>query len=113
MPTSRKPPVTDELLQEAVKRIVAAGNPQQIVLFGSWARGDATANSDLDLLIIEESDLPRYRRPSRYLLALVGLYPDRSKDVVVWTPREVDSWSEVPNAFITTAVREGRVLYSR
>jgi hypothetical protein len=39
----------------------------------------------------------------------VGLFP--AKDIVVWTPGEVEEWRSVPNAFITTAVREGRVLY--
>jgi predicted nucleotidyltransferase len=81
------------------------------VLFGSHARGTARPDSDLDLLIIEDSTLPRYRRAPRYLRALVGVFP--AKDVVVWTPEEVDAWRNVPNAFITAALREGRTLYER
>lgn len=105
------PPVTDELLQEAAHRILSAGSPLKIILFGSRARGIARPDSDLDLLIIEESDLPRYKRAARYLRALVGLFPE--KDVVVWTPEEVQEWAEVANAFITTALREGKTLYAR
>jgi predicted nucleotidyltransferase len=105
------PPVTDELLEEAVQRILSVGNPLQIILFGSQARGQARPNSDVDLLIIEESELPRYQRAGRYLRALVGLFP--AKDVVVWTPDEVQAWAAVPNAFITTTLREGRTLYAR
>jgi len=105
------PSVTDELLQEVVRRILSAGSPLKIILFGSRARGTARADSDLDLLIIEESDLPRYKRAARYLRALVGLFPE--KDVVVWTPDEVQEWAEVPHAFITTALREGKTLYAR
>jgi len=105
------PPVTDELLGEMVRRIRAAGNPLKIVLFGSRARGDARPDSDIDLLVIEESDLPRYRRSAVYRRALVGLFP--SKDIVVWTPAEVLEWANVPNAFITTALDEGKVLYER
>ena len=56
------PPVTDETLQEVVRRILAVGSPLRIVLFGSRARGRARPGSDLDILIVEESDLPRYRR---------------------------------------------------
>lgn len=109
-PTSY-PAVTDALLAEVVRRIRLAGKPLAIVLFGSHARGTARPTSDLDLLVIEESALPRYRRAVPYLRALVGLFP--AKDVVVWTPAEVRAWAGVPNAFITTALREGRVLYEQ
>ena len=54
------PPVTDQLLAEAVRRILTVEAPLKVVLFGSHAKGTARADSDLDLLIIEESDLPRY-----------------------------------------------------
>jgi predicted nucleotidyltransferase len=105
------PTVTPELLDDVVQRILDVGSPRRIVLFGSRAHGDAHRNSDLDLLIIEDSELPRYRRPPRYLRALVGVFP--AKDIVVWTPAEVNAWRDVPNAFITSALREGRTLYER
>ena len=110
-PFSDTPVVTEALLAEAVQRMLRAGAPLRIVLFGSHARGTARPDSDLDLLVIEESMLPRYRRPVPYLRALTGLHP--VKDVVVWTPDEVARWASVPAAFITTALREGRVLYER
>lgn len=113
MPSDRSafPPLTPGLLDEIVERILQVGSPQRIVVFGSRARGDARDDSDLDLLIVEDSDLPRYRRPPRYLRALVGAFP--AKDVVVWTPHEVEAWRNVPNAFVTTALREGRTIYER
>ena len=105
------PQVTDALLREIVSRILEVGSPHKVVLFGSRARGEARADSDLDLLIVEASALPRYKRSARYLRALTGLFP--AKDVVVWTPEEIASWAEVPHAFSTTALREGKVLYAR
>jgi uncharacterized protein len=105
------PPITALTLEEVVSRILATGSPLRIVLFGSNARGEAGPKSDLDLLIIEESNLPRCKRAARYLRALVGVFP--AKDVVVWTPQEVEAWSRVPGAFITTALREGKTLYAR
>jgi predicted nucleotidyltransferase len=105
------PPVTDETLQEVVRRILAVGSPLKIVLFGSRARGQANPGSDLDILIVEESDLPRYKRAARYLRALVGVFP--ANDLVVWTPQEVETWASVPHAFITTVLSEGRTLYAQ
>ena len=103
------PPVTDELLREVVRRLLTVGSPSKIILFGSHARGDAHPQSDLDLLVIEESNRPAYQRSLPYARALADVYP--AKDVVVWTPGEVADWANVANFFVTTAVREGRVLY--
>lgn len=109
--TADYPTVTDGLLQRVVEAVLSAGDPHKIVLFGSRARGQARPDSDLDLLIIDESTLPRHKRSPRYYLALAGVFP--SKDIVVFTPAEVERWVAVPNAFVTTALREGRVLYVR
>lgn len=105
------PPVNEELLGEVVRRIVAVGSPHKIVLFGSRAKGTARTDSDLDLLIVEDSDLPRYVRSARYRRVLCGLFP--AKDIVVWTPQEVREWQGVPNAFISSVLAEGKVLYER
>ncbi len=101
----------DATLQEMVRRIILIGNPQKIILFGSRARGDAQPDSDYDLLLIEPSDQPRHRRAARYRRALRGLA--QTKDILVWTPEEVAEWRDVPNAFITTAINEGIVLYEQ
>ena len=105
------PEVTDELLNEAVQRILEAGSPLKVVLFGSHARGQARPDSDVDVLIVEESELPKHKRSIPYYRALKDAH--YGKDIVVWTPDEIEEWAEVPNAFITTALREGRTLYER
>lgn len=101
--------VDESLLKEIVSRIVREAHPRKIVLFGSRAREDAKGESDIDLLVIAESDEPRHRRS-------VGLYGALSDiivpmDVIVYTPEEVEDWSGVRQAFVTTAIREGKVLY--
>ncbi len=105
------PPVTDDLLREIVRRILKVGDPLKIVLFGSHARGNAGPESDLDILVVEESELPRYKRSPKYYSATWDTFPGR--DIVVWTPEEIREWEAVANHFITTTVREGRVLYER
>ena len=103
--------ISKPLLQIIVQRLLASGQPQKIILFGSQARRQAGRDSDYDLLVIENSSEPRFRRAVPYRRALKDL--GISKDIVVWTPQEVAEWQNVSNAFITTVLREGTVLYER
>ncbi|MBN2092138.1 nucleotidyltransferase domain-containing protein [candidate division KSB1 bacterium] len=103
--------LTSLKLKPIIQKIVNAGNPIKILLFGSRARGDAHSESDYDFLIIEESVEKRYKRAAKYRRALKEM--PFAKDIVVWTPAEIDAWQSVPNAFITTALKEGIVLYER
>ena len=101
----------DPILKEMVARIRKTLNPERIILFGSRARGQIQNRSDYDLLVIQESDLPRYRRSVPLYPALADLPVE--VDVLVYTPAEVHDWSQVPEAFVTTAIREGKVIYER
>lgn len=99
------------LVRDILRRIVDAAQPEKVILFGSRARGDAHPNSDYDLLVIKQSDEPRYRRSASLYVALADLPVE--VEVMVYTPQEVEEWSQVPQAFITTAVREGAMIYER
>jgi predicted nucleotidyltransferase len=104
-------PPNDNLIDVIVRRIVETAQPDKIILFGSQARGDARPDSDIDLLVIQESTEPGYRLDAALYLALAGL--NAPVDVMTYTPEEIRDWSEVPLAFITTAVREGKVVYEK
>jgi predicted nucleotidyltransferase len=99
------------LVEEIVRRIVETLSPHKIVLFGSQARGDARPESDIDLLVIADSTQPRYRRSAPLYGALSDIL--MPMDILVYSPEEVQEWSEVRQAFVTTAVREGKVLYEK
>ena len=100
-----------KLIDEIVRRIVKAIEPEKVVLFGSRARGEARPESDMDILVIAESREPRYRRSSPlYNILSDILIP---MDILVYSPEEVLEWQNVHQAFITTALREGRVLYEK
>lgn len=103
--------VDTAIVQDIVRRVVEAAQPQKVILFGSRARGEFRRDSDFDLLVIKESDEPRYRRSIPLYVALADLPVE--VEVVVYTPEEVAEWSEVPQAFVTTAVREGTTIYER
>jgi predicted nucleotidyltransferase len=102
---------TDQLLAEVVARICRISHPDRIVLFGSRARGEARPESDFDLLVIKDSAEPRYRRSAPLYTALADL--PMEVEVMVYTPQEVEDWDSVPESFVSTALREGLVLYER
>lgn len=99
----------DTLLNEVITRIRRVLHPERIVLFGSRARGEARPGSDYDLLVIQESDQPRYRRSGPVYTAVADLPVE--VEILVYTPAEVREWDSVPQAFVTTALREGKVVY--
>ncbi len=108
----RKMPVTQidpKLMAEIVRRIVDVIHPEKVILFGSQARGEARPDSDIDLLVIAKSTQPRYRRSPPLYGALSDILT--SMDILVYSPEEVEDWSGVRQAFVTTAIREGKVLY--
>ena len=110
MATSLTYPVVDEaLLSEVVRRIRSVGSPKKIILFGSHARGDAREDSDLDLLIVEAAESPPWHLASDYQGVLHGLYP--RKDIFITTPNDIADWANVRGYLLTTAIREGKILY--
>ena len=103
--------VTNEIIAEVVRRIVDVADPERIILFGSRARGEASYWSDLDILVIKDSDVPRWERSGDIRYALRNIMVPM--DIIVYTPEEVYDWSQVEEAFVTTAVREGKMLYEK
>jgi predicted nucleotidyltransferase len=98
-------------IEAMTRRIVDGFHPRQIVLFGSYAHGNARDNSDVDLLIIAPSAVPRWQRAVPVYRALAGI--GVPKDIVWWTLEEIAEWRGVKSHFINTVLREGRVLYER
>jgi predicted nucleotidyltransferase len=103
--------LNEELIRDIVRRIVDTAQPEKVILFGSQARGDVRPDSEFEVLVIKQSDEPRYRRSAPLYVALADLAVE--VEVMVYTPEEVEEWSELPQAFITTAVREGTTIYER
>ncbi len=100
-----------ECLPEAVERIVKQFAPLRIILFGSWARGEARPDSDLDLLVVLPHVDHKRRATIDILRALNGL--PVSKDVVVTTPEEIALRGDMIGLVLRPALREGKVVYER
>lgn len=103
--------VDEALLKEIVRRILQVADVEKIVLFGSHAYGKPKPESDLDILVIMRTNLSLARRPVPIYQSLRGLLI--GKDIVVFTPEEVEEWREVPQAFITSILRKGKILYEK
>lgn len=103
--------IDENVLREIVSRLVRAIDPDRIILFGSRARGEARPDSDVDLLIIKDSDQPACRRAASAYRALAGLAVPT--DIIWRTAAEVADWSAVRNYVTTRALSEGQVLYEK
>lgn len=101
----------EALLGEITRRIRAVSDPEQIILFGSYARGEAGPDSDVDVLVIER-DVAAPRRASTALRrALRGL--PAPIDVIVASSDDVERYRDNIGLVFHPALREGRVLYDR
>ena len=100
----REPPI-----QEIVEKIVGAFHPRRIVLFGSRARGEQDAESDVDLLVEMETGL----QPLQRRLAVDRLFGlrDWPMDVFVYTPEEVEQTRDTVGTLTYAALREGETVY--
>lgn len=86
----------------------AAGPRAQVILFGSHAREQASAHSDIDFLVIEPEVADRHAEMVRLRRALQGIR--RPIDVLVYSHADVERWGSVPGTVLNAALTEGRVL---
>jgi predicted nucleotidyltransferase len=98
-------------LPGVVQRLVTRLEPEKIVLFGSYAYGDPTPDSDVDLLVIWQTDASP---TERYLAVSRELYPRPFPvDLLVRTPQEIDQALRAGDFFIQEIMTQGHVLYAR
>jgi len=100
-----------ETIDYIVKTIVEKIKPHKIYLFGSQARGDATQESDFDIVVIADMEGPRHLR-NREVRFLFPMRPF-GLDVFVYKPEEFEKQKEYISSISYVAAKEGRILYDR
>ena len=96
-------------LNEVIDRIARKFNPVRIILFGSWARGEAREDSDLDLLVV----LPKVEHKRKAAIQIGNTLSNLpiSKDIVVTTPEEIEKYGKIVGNILRPALEEGKVIY--
>jgi uncharacterized protein len=100
-----------EQIEQLTARIVEVERPDKVILFGSYASGTATESSDIDLLVISRSTLPRREREVRLTRQLFG--SGVPYDLLVLTPEEMEERLRRNGPFIREILWTGQVVYER
>ncbi len=105
-------PAVSKTLPKAIGRIASELKPEKIILFGSYAYGNPTPDSDVDLLVIMKT---RAKQIDRYLAVSNILYPrEFPVDIIVKTPKEIQAeLKKKGNFFMREVLTKGKVVYER
>ena len=93
-------------IEEIKRRLVERFNPQAIILFGSYAWGEPTEDSDLDVLVVKDSNLPSRKMEVEAQKILLDI--DQPLDLFVYTPQ---AFREKENSFFKRIKNQGKVIY--
>ena len=100
-----------KIITDIVDRILKGYKPKKVILFGSYAYGEPTEDSDIDLLIIKNTD----KRPIDRWIEVKKLLRDISRTVpvapLVYTEKEIEQRIAIKDFFIEEILEKGDVLY--
>ena len=97
-------------IPEIREKIVKGINPEKIILFGSYAWGKPTKDSDVDLFIVKDSEERRIDRAREVRKVILG--SGVAVDILVYTPKEVEKRVSMEDPFIMNILNKGKLLYS-
>ena len=100
---------TIDQIREAFAPILKDGEAKKAIVFGSYARGDADRHSDLDLIVVVDTERSFFKRHEGF----AGLYDvwRRGMDLLIYTPDELADMLAEHRDFIKTALEKGVVIY--
>ena len=100
-------------LDKLSKQIIEKYRPEKIILFGSLAEGNLRKGSDIDLLVIKESDKNYWERAEEIAGILGDIRLDVPKDVLNITPEELKYRLSINDCFIGEIIKKGKVVYEK
>jgi predicted nucleotidyltransferase len=105
--------IPDDVIDKMAQRIVREVHPQRILLFGSRARGQANAHSDVDLLVVEREPFSPNRSRRREAVRIWRCLSEFRipTDILVYSISEIAQWKDSPYHVVARALRDGKVLY--
>lgn len=103
----------NSMINQLVEEIKAGYSPEKIILFGSYAWGSPDADSDIDLLIIKESEKPFHKRWSDVCRLVSRIRKGVAFSPFVVTPDELRERLEMGDPFFKKIIKEGEVLYGQ
>ncbi len=104
----RKPIINIKQILALSQKIASDFKPEKIILFGSYAYGQATKDSDVDLLVI----LPFEGQGLQKSLEILNeVQPEFTVDLLVRTPSDVKQRLEWGDFFLQEIIEKGQVLY--
>ncbi len=101
--------VTQEVLDEIIRRVVEVAQPEKIVLFGSAARGEMARHSDVDLLVVKSGKFDQSRLLGDIYMNLHGV--GSAVDVILVTSEQVERYRNTHCLVIAPALQEGKEIY--
>lgn len=102
--------VPQAAIAEVVRHIVELYRPERLILFGSYAYGDPRPESDVDLLVVMDTEL---RESEQAVQILQSIEHHFGIDLIVRTPENLEHRLALGNSFLTEIVERGEVLYER
>jgi uncharacterized protein len=105
--------ISNKQISEISRIIANKCQPEKIILFGSYASGTAIEDSDLDIAIVKNTELPRFKRGAEIRSALRsnGKKWLFAMDIVVYTPQEWEDWRNDPYSLVHEIQLTGKTLY--
>jgi predicted nucleotidyltransferase len=103
--------ISNDSINQAVNIVVQTAHPKAVILFGSYARGNASEESDVDLCVVEDSLVDKRMESVRIRRALSPLRIP--VDIIVHSAQTVREWGEVTGTLINSILQEGKILYEK